>query len=413
MVPHPPAFWADQQSVYSAERRHTDGGEVNGYLAPGFGQVGDVFEHNFREHGEIGAAFAAVLDGKPIVDIWAGVADRQSRRPWNEDSLQLVFSGTKGLVATCILMLIDRQMLDLEERVSRYWPDFGKPHILVRDVVAHTARLPGIDERVTIDDLLDDRRMSAMLARQKQSTDPRAAFCYHALTYGWLCGELVRRVDGRSVGQFFAEEVASPLALELWIGLPASAESRVTTMELSSNWGASPYLDAKFHQNDGLLRSIWGNPEILSARSFPWNRVEFHRAEIPGVNAIGTARSIAKLYDCLACGGRPLLTERTVRLARETLSMGHDSFYAESYRFGVGFQLQTDSMRLGPPPDAFGHGGAGGSVHGAWPTERVGYSYAMNCMVEGSPPDPRGPALLKALYTAVHSKFRGNGTSMR
>jgi hypothetical protein len=132
---------------------------VNGYVTPGFEQVGEVFESNFREHGEIGAAFAAVLDGKPIVDIWAGVADRQSRRPWNEDTLQLVFSGTKGLVATCILILIDRQMLDLEEPVSRYWPEFGKPHILVRDIVAHTARLPGIDERVTVDDLIDDRTL--------------------------------------------------------------------------------------------------------------------------------------------------------------------------------------------------------------------------------------------------------------
>ena len=297
--------------------------------------------------------------------------------------------------------------------MSRYWPDFGKPHIRVRDIVAHTARLPGIDEPVTLDDLLDDRRMSAMLARQTPSTDPRAAFCYHALTYGWLCGELVRRVDGRSVGQFFAEEVASPLTLDLWIGLPASEESRVATLELSSNWGASPYLDAQVHQNDALLRSIWGNPETLSARSFAWNRTGFHRAEIPGVNAIGTARSIAKLYDCLACGGRPLLTEHTVRLARETLSMGHDSFYAESYRFGVGFQLQTESLRLGPPANAFVHGGAGGSVHGAWPTERVGYSYAMNRLLERPLPDPRGQALLKALYTALHSRYRGSGISIR
>jgi CubicO group peptidase (beta-lactamase class C family) len=381
------------------------GDEVNGYLAPGFEQVGDAFESNFREGGEIGAAFAAVRNGVTIVDIWGGAADGKSGQPWEKDTLQLIFSGTKGLVATCIVMLIDRKMIDLESPVSRYWPDFGKSHIRVRDIVAHTARLPGIDGPVTVDDLIDDRRMSGMIARQMPSLDPRASFCYHAFTYGWLCGELVRRVDGRSVGRFFAEEVAAPLELELWIGLPASEEPRVARLELSPAWGAQPYLDPRVHQRDGLARSIWGNPQILTARSFPWNRPDFHRAEIPGVNAIGTARSIAKLYDCLARGGSPLVAERSVRLAREALSAGYDSIHAESYRFGVGFQLQTDTMARGPPPDAFGHNGAGGSAHGAWPTERVGFSYAMNLMRDG---DSRALTLLKALHAAVRGHDAGD-----
>ena len=182
-----------------------------GYVAPGYEPVREAFERNFAERGELGAAFAAFRNGEPVVDLWGGIADRASGRPWREDTLQLIYSGTKGLVALCVLMLIDRGKLRLDDPVNRHWPEFGKPEILVRHIVSHTARLPGIDTPITVADLHDDRRMAAILAAQAPNPDPRAALCYHALTYGWLCGELVRRVDGRSVGRFFAEEVAGPL----------------------------------------------------------------------------------------------------------------------------------------------------------------------------------------------------------
>ena len=217
---------------------------------------------------------------------------------WEEDSLQLIFSGTKGLVATCVLVLLDRGVLALDDPVAKHWPEFaaaGKEDVRVRDLVAHTARLPALEQQVTVDEILDDRRMAALLAAQPQSDDPRAAGCYHALTFGWLVGELIRRADGRSVGRFFADEVAAPLELELWIGLPDRHASRVTTIEPSP----APAVE----DTDPLSRQIWANPPIWEPDVFGFNRPDLHACEMPAVNGIGTARAVARLYGCLAIGG--------------------------------------------------------------------------------------------------------------
>src|SRR3954447_8168956 len=192
---------------------------IGGFVAPGFEPVREAFERNFSERGELGAAFAAVRDGEPVVDLWGGVADRASGRPWREDTIVTIFSGTKGFVAACMLLLIQRGQLELDAPVARYWPEFaqaGKAHVRVRDVVAHTVRLPYVATPVTWQEATDDVRMAELLAAQPQNTDPRAAYSYHALTFGWLCGELLRRVDGRSIGRFLADEVTGPLGLDVW-----------------------------------------------------------------------------------------------------------------------------------------------------------------------------------------------------
>jgi CubicO group peptidase (beta-lactamase class C family) len=296
-----------------------------------------------------------------------------------------------------MLLLIERKQLELEAPVVRYWPEFGKPEIRVRDVVAHTARLPGIERPTDFGELLHDRLMAAELEAQQPSEDPRARLCYHALTYGWLCGELVRRITGRSIGRFFADEVAAPLDLELWIGLPPEDQPRVSTLELADSWPVSPHLCAETLASDELLHSIWGNPPVFARESFPWNDVPFQLAEIPAVGAIGTARSIAILYGNLD----RLLDDATIDVATTTLSNGDDEAHGESRRFGVGFELQTERRSLGPPADAFGHGGAGGSIHGYWPAERVGFSYAMNLMRDDETDDARGQALLHALFESL------------
>ena len=221
------------QTANDAEAAH-----VGGFVAPGFEPVREQFERNFAERGELGAAIAAIREGETVVDLWGGLADRASGRPWTADTMQIIFSGSKGLVSICMLMLMERGLIALDAPVARYWPEFaqaGKEHVLVRDVVAHTARLPGLETPVTWQEATDARRMAALLAAQPQSADPRAATCYHALTFGWLCGELVLRTDGRSIGRFFAEEVAGPLELDLWIGLPEEQEPRVATIELGSD----------------------------------------------------------------------------------------------------------------------------------------------------------------------------------
>jgi CubicO group peptidase (beta-lactamase class C family) len=374
---------------------------VDGFVAAGFEPVADAFAVNLAERGELGAAFAAMRDGELVVDLWGGVADREQGRAWERDTLQLVFSGTKGLVAICLLLLIDRERLELDARVAEHWPEFaaaGKGAVTVREVVSHTARMPGLTTPLTLDDLVDDRRMAELLAAQAQLEDPRAIDTYHALTYGWLCGELVRRIDGRSVGRFFAEELAEPLGLDLHIGLPAEREERVSRLELADTWGACPVFDPAAVARDELMRAVWGNPAIWTPDVFAWNDPRMHAAEIPGAGAIGTARAIATLYGSL----EQLVSPGTLRLGRTQLVRREEPLTGELQSFGIGFELQTEQRLMGPPTEAFGHGGAGGSLHGAWPLHGVGFSYAMNLMRDDQlHGDVRSQALLTALHDCV------------
>jgi CubicO group peptidase (beta-lactamase class C family) len=392
---------------------------IEGFVAPGFEPVAEAFAQNFRNGEELGAAFAAVQDGNTIVDIWGGMSNRESRRPWTKDTLQLVFSGSKGVLATMILMMIDRGLIDLAAPVSRYWPEFGKDQILVRHIVSHTARLPGNDAPLGIADLTDDRFMAARLAAQPQSADPRAALCYHALNFSWLCGELVRRVSGLSAGQFLAREIADPLSLELWMGLPEAQEHRVSTLYLAPNWGSAPFLDPALWARDPLIESIWGNPPLWgdpvkwTPQTFPWNTRAFHAAQIAGAAAIGTARAIARLYSVLAQGGAPLLSPATLAAGRATISDGLDEVHGNRLHYGIGFQLQTELRSLGPPDSAFGHRGAGGSSHGAWPDHRLGFSYAMNLMQDPTSGDQRALNILAALHRAVVGRDKKPKAAMR
>jgi CubicO group peptidase (beta-lactamase class C family) len=373
--------------------------QIDGFVAPGFEHVRYELERNFAERNELGAAFAAERDGEPIVDLWGGIADRRTGTPWTANTIQIIFSGTKGLAAVCMLLLLERGVLDLGAPVSQYWPEFvaaGKHDVRVRDVVAHTARLPGLETAVSWREATDPQRMAELLAAQAQSSDPRAALTYHALTYGWLCAEILRRVDGRTLGRFFADEVAKPLELELWIGLPAELEPRVATLELADTWGNSPHLSEENLTADTLLRSVFANPVRFVRDRPPFNEPAYRAAEIPATNGIGTARSIAHMYGNL----ERLMSRRMIELARRPLSRGQDTLHDRPIAYGIGFQLQTRERPLGAPADAFGHGGAGGSVHGCWPEERISFSYAMNLMRDDMN-DTRARVLLGALHESV------------
>lgn len=375
------------------------------FVHPDFAPVAEEFERNFTAHGELGAAFAATVEGEIVVDLWGGFADRRSGRVWERETLQVIFSGTKGLVAICMLVLIQRGDLKLETRVAEHWPEFaaaGKGEVTVRELLTHTARLPGFTEPVSFEDLADDRGAASLLAAQAQFTDPRAARCYHPLTFGWLCGELLRRVDGRSIGRFFAEVVAEPLELEIYIGLPEELEPRVSRLELFESWPTLPYFDPSQIAEDPLSSAAWSNPPLFVRESFPWNGRLFHAAEIPGGGAIATARSMATLYGNLD----RILAPETLALATAELERRVDGFSPPEETleavYGAGFALQSDLMEMGPPADAFGFGGAGGSTHGRWPGLEVGFSYAMNMMRDDFPEvDLRSQALLEALYRCV------------
>ena len=378
--------------------------EVAGTVEPGFELVAAAFGEGFVERGEHGAAFAAVVDGRLVVDLWGGTADHEATAPWREDTVQLVFSGTKGLVAVCILLLIDRGQIELDAPVSDYWPEFaasGKRRLLVRHVVSHTAGIPGLRTPLTLADLTDFERMTTLVAAEEPLWEPGERLAYHPLTFGWICGGLVLGVTGRSLGAFFAEEVAAPLRLELWIGLPLDVEARIARLRRAATYRINPVAGA---EPDPLLETVYANPPFLTGDRFPWNERAFHTAEIPAVNAVGTARSIARLYGCLARGGEidgvRLLSEEAVRLGRSPLAEGRCVLTARPYAFGVGFELQTELAALGPAADAFGHTGAGGSVHGAWPRLRTGFSYAMN-ELRAEDADDRARCLLRALHASL------------
>jgi CubicO group peptidase (beta-lactamase class C family) len=369
--------------------------ELHGRVADGFERVAD--ELAATVHGP-GAAFAATVEGELVVDVWSGAAD-DTGRPWQEDTLVVVFSGSKGLVAVCLLVLVDRGLLDLDAPVSRYWPEFaagGKEDVLVRHVVSHEAGLPGLFPPFTAGDMLDGMRMGIRLAGATPFWKPGTRLAYHAHTFGWLCAELVRRIDGRSLGMFFGDEVAEPLDLDVWIGLPPALEDRVATLRPAADFRITYVGD----EPDPLVEALYG----ASLDTFVWNEAAFHKAEIPSANAIGTGRAIARLYGCLACDGeldgRRLLSPETVRLGRRELSRGLCAVTRRPYAFGAGFELQTELLTLGPPADAFGHTGSGGSRHGAWPDARVGFSYATS-ELRGEEGDDRGRRILAALAAAV------------
>jgi CubicO group peptidase (beta-lactamase class C family) len=371
---------------------------VTGHAAPGFEVVADAFRDNFTLRHDLGAAFAAYVDGQLVVDLWGGLSHREDHRAWERDTIAPIFSGSKGLVAACMLLLIDRRQLDLAAPVCSYWPEFaaaGKERITVAEAISHRAGLPGIDATISLEDATDPVAMAGHLARQAPVAVPDGAVHYHALTFGWLCAELVRRVDGRSIGTFFDDELATPLALRAWIGLPAELEHQVARIAKDPELGLSGVgLDA-------LGRSIWANPPRFDGE-LAANRPMWHAAEVPATSAIADARSMAAFY----AGLGSIISAETLALATQRLSGGREPYLQAPMAFSTGFQVPTAQREFGPVDIAFGHGGTGGSVHGCWPTLGVTFSYTMNDARTQDGADPRAAALLQALHGAAVSPRR-------
>ena len=379
---------------------------AEGYVAPGFERVADEFARNFTQRGDLGAAFAVMHEGRAVLDLWGG--EVAPGRRWAADSLLGVFSGTKGLLASIILKLVERGQLDLDAPVARYWPAFGaagKSAIKVRHLVSHRSGVPGVATPLQPADLSHPERIERLLAAQPVFEDPDAFLCYHALAIGWLCGGLVRAVDGRSIGQFFADEIASPLGLETWIGLPEAEEHRVGRFVFGDGMGGAWDAGLSDAQRaDPVRRAVWANPPLFDGVVNHWDSRAYHAAEIGGAGGITTARSMARYYGCLAEGGTldgvTILAPETIALGRRELSRFADPFVGEAIAFGVCWNLQAGLNRFGPAPDAFGHTGAGGSIHGAWPSQRLGFSYVMS-QLRGDPEDQRTRPLFARLQEIV------------
>lgn len=375
---------------------------IAGFHRPGFDGVRDAFAANFTERDEIGAAVAVYHHGTPVVDLWAGRADRETGRAWERDTIALVFSTTKAMAATCVHLLVQRGLIDLDEPVATYWPEFavaGKGHIPVRWVLTHSAGLAAVTGEVTMDDIHGWDGVVAAIAAQAPVWEPGTAHGYHARSFGWITGEIVRRVTGVSLGTFFATEIAEPLGLDFHIGCGPDELARIAhTYPPVVDAETEAALDA-FMGPDTLLGQVICGPSGLFGYNDMWNDPELLSAEIPSSNGVGDARSIARFYAALVgeVDGIRLLDPATLAEATTVAVSGPDHVIGFPIPFGLGYMC--------PPPEgpegSFGHVGAGGSIGIADPGEGWTLGYVMNQMNLGITGDGRSAALIEATRAAV------------
>jgi CubicO group peptidase (beta-lactamase class C family) len=385
---------------------------VSGTVAPGFEPVREAFVANFRAGTEVGAAVSVYRHGREVVRLWGGIADPTTGRPWREDTLQVVYSTTKSVPAACAHLLVQRGQLDLDAPVADYWPEFaaaGKERIPVRWLLSHQAGLPVLDRPVPLADALAWEPVVAALAAQAPVWEPGTAHGYHAMTYGWLVGEVVRRVSGRSPGTYFADEIAGPLGLDFWIGLPAAQAYRVGRLvEAPVTPSAGPAPEELPEQVRALL-ATYTDPASLVVRSIavtdpPLDLAEpaTWAAEIPAVNGICTAGSLARFYAGLIgeVDGIRILDAPTLAAATAEQASGVDRVLGVPTRPALGFGLPLPDQPWWSPT-AFGFPGYGGSLGYADPATGIAFGYVMNNLRVGLAPDARTARLTEAVRAAL------------
>jgi CubicO group peptidase (beta-lactamase class C family) len=378
---------------------------VEGECAARFGAVRETFEKSFAAGREVGASFAATVNGELVVDLWGGHADAARTKPWRRDTIVNVFSTTKAMAALCLHQLADRGRVDLDAPVARCWPEFaqaGKGALPVHYLLSHRAGLAALRAPLPTEALWDWQRMTDALAAETPWWEPGSRSGYHAMTYGFLVGEVLRRCDGRTLGAFFRDEVAGPLGADFWIGLPASEDVRVAELVPPSAEALAAAGAAAQPAPDSLLAKVMGNPALAPEVA---NRTPWRRAEIPAANGHGNARSVARVMGALAGGGATggvrLLSEAALARATTEQCHGPDLVLGVPLRWGQGFMLASDTLPLGSTQRAFGHGGWGGSLGIADPDARVSWAYVMNQMSAGTLGDTRAFELAQALYAGL------------
>jgi CubicO group peptidase (beta-lactamase class C family) len=394
---------------------------VDGWVAPGFEPVAEAFAENIRRHGDAGASVGVYVDGVAKVDLWGGVADAASGRPWASDTVSIIYSATKGATAILAALLAQRGQLDFDAPVTRYWPEFaggGKGDVPVRYLFTHQVGLPYLDTKLTREEILEGSRIVEVLQQQTPVWEPGTAHGYHALTYGWLTGALIAKATGTKFGELFQEEIAQPLGLDLHIGLPAADAGRVAP--LINMPPPDPHaLDAITDpaQRDVLMalgaaaadpdstfsRALSTNGALPTPDAATWNDPRVYQAEMPAANGISNGRALARLYAATVSetGGIRLLSDETVAQMKAEQVNGPDRTLITPSRFGTGFQLPTPvSPQLSP--DSFGHQGAGGALGFADTRHRVGFGYVQNQLLGGGPDgDPRTRGLIAAVARSI------------
>jgi CubicO group peptidase (beta-lactamase class C family) len=386
-------------------------GRVQGRVDPAFREVLDTFVENFDAHGEVGASVCLSVEGETRVDLWGGHVDEAGSAPWTEDTLSLVFSVTKAATALCAHLLIERGELDLHAKVTRYWPEFGqqgKEDATVAMMLNHSVGLPAFRDPIKPGGYYDWDYMVGRLEQEEPFWKPGIRNGYHMISFGWTVGELVRRVSGKSLGTFFADEFARPLGLDFWIGLPEALEPRVSHM--------IPFLPGPEGPFTDFTKALIGDPTSIPALSwlnsggYSPDAREAHAAEIGGGGGISNARSLVRLFEPLADGGGALFSRDSVtRMSQVSMATGDDATLCMPTRFALGFMKSMDN-RHRPFGDiescilgdrAFGHVGAGGSLGFADPDCALAFGYTMNRMGAGLLLNVRGQGLVDAAYRAV------------
>ena len=376
--------------------------ELDGWCAPGWSRVRDALAANLASGADLGAAVAAYHRGERVVDLAGGWADRARTVPYGRSTLQLVFSTTKGVVATALAMCVQRGLVGYGDRVSSVWPEFaaaGKERLEVRDVLSHRAGLEVPEGPMSLAEALDWDAATSRIAASAPRRGPDGAHGYHAITFGWLAGEILRRVDGRSVGDFVADEIAGPLGEEFWIGLPERYEPRVSPLVAprpGATDGAAPL---------GDVLTVNGALAVKGG----FNRRDLRAAQIPGANGVGTARAVAAMYAAtigeVDAGGRAVrLLEEPARLAAvqpATVAGARDAVLGARTAFSQGGYMLACEAVAYRRAQAFGHPGAGGSVGFADPGSGLAFAYAMNAMGDGLMVDPRAEALVAAAFASI------------
>lgn len=373
---------------------------IDGICDPRFGAVREAFAACFAQGLEHGGGVSVVVHGKTVVDLWGGHADAARTRPWRQDTLINVWSSTKGVVALAIAMLVERGKLDYAAPIAHYWPEFaagGKERITLDQVMSHQAGLNGLAVPMDEAGLLAWTPFVDALAAMSPLWEPGSRSIYHALTYGHLAGEVLRRVDGRSIGRFIAEEIAGPLGADFHVGLPDREDYRVAEMiegPRTSDWvefvRASPFP----HASDNPV------PRALAPNDRVWRA-----AEVPGGNGQSTAHALARIYGMMAAGGvwegKPLIGRAAIEAAARLRFRGMDESFAAPAAVAAGYQMEDPVYAGRASPQTFGHTGWGGAIGFADPGAGVGFGYVTNRMLDFDDMDPRRKLLIDAVYDSL------------
>ncbi|MFN2374988.1 MAG: serine hydrolase domain-containing protein [Candidatus Binatia bacterium] len=380
---------------------------IHGSTDPRFSRVREAFADNFATHNELGAAVAVVIGGRVVVDLWGGFADESRTRAWERDTLVNVFSVGKGVLALGALMLVERGLLHLDAPVARYWPEFaaaGKEAITVRELLSHRAGLPAVREVLEDGAIYDWSRMTTALAAQAPWWPPGTRHGYHVNTFGFLVGELLRRISGKSPGAFLKSELTGPVSADFLVGVGEDDDRRIADFIWNPELAEVPTPDRSILSDAHLMMlHTYFNPRGASGHGTV-NTTAWRRAEYPSTNGHATALGIAKTYAVVAgggvAGGRRLVGRELLEEAAREHSAGEDAVLGRPSRFGLGFQLAPLERPIGPNPGVVLHFGAGGALGFADPVAEIGFGYAMNRMGPRLA-NPTNRSLVEAVYACL------------